>query len=459
MIELPQIINLNNNNYYLADDIYNCDPNFFIGCSKNKRKMIDKKNLDDTNYAFSYYKDNTWITSDNNYPRAKLLINVLWADSKVPKIIQCKEAIKNIIDDNIVKTKKAIVKNKKKLNDNVIDNAIINNESENDTIKKLQKNIFDKLSDSDFINIDNLYDVAPAPEILNLEDNEKFKDVNGNILNIEVRGERNHKKCYFRVKDVSLAFEMPNLNDVITHKHGAFIYNVHYNYFTIIMATNNHKSNSKKELFLTYNGILKVLFSSRVGSAELFQDWATEKLFTIQMGTIENKEILGANILNINVESFRAVFKSHASKFPCIYLLELGSVKNLKSTFNIPSDVNDNLIIYKYGFTDNMERRLLEHNNDYGKLKNVNINLTTFHIIDIKYTSEAENDLRHFFKNMKKPSNTAAQIALEFTEDCRSKQINPTTAHYYGFVCWCAYRWAEEDMREAYYLLTGKEIK
>ena len=278
MIELPQIINLNNNNYYLADDIYNCDPNFFIGCSKNKRKMIDKKNLDDTNYAFSYYKDNTWITSDNNYPRAKLLINVLWADSKVPKIIQCKEAIKNIIDDNIVKTKKAIVKNKKKLNDNVIDNAIINNESENDTIKKLQKNIFDKLSDSDFINIDNLYDVAPAPEILNLEDNEKFKDVNGNILNIEVRGERNHKKCYFRVKDVSLAFEMPNLNDVITHKHGAFIYNVHYNYFTIIMATNNHKSNSKKELFLTYNGILKVLFSSRVGSAELFQDWATEKL-------------------------------------------------------------------------------------------------------------------------------------------------------------------------------------
>ena len=209
---------MNNNNYYLADDIYNYDPNFFIGCSKNKRKMIDKKKLDETNYAFSYFKDNTWITSDNNYPRAKLLINVLWADVKVPKIFQYKEAIKNNIINNtinednkinennklnIIKTKKVI---KKKLIDSNINNddndVMNNNKSENDTIKKLQTNIFDKLSDSDLIDINNLYDIAPAPQILNLEDNEKFKDANGNILNIEVRGERNHKKCYFKVKDV-----------------------------------------------------------------------------------------------------------------------------------------------------------------------------------------------------------------------------------------------------------------
>ena len=28
------------------------------------------------------------------------------------------------------------------------------------------------------------------------------------------------------------------------------------------------------------------------------------------------------------------------------------------------------MIVYKYGFTDDLERRLIEHNNDYGKLKN-----------------------------------------------------------------------------------------
>jgi len=60
------------------------------------------------------------------------------------------------------------------------------------------------------------------------------------------------------------------------------------------------------------------------------------------------------------------------------------------------------MIVYKYGFTDDMERRLKEHNNDYGKLQNVNISVSLFHMIDTEYTSEAEDDLRQFFKNMNK---------------------------------------------------------
>ena len=199
---------------------------------------------------------------------------------------------------------------------------------------------------------------------------------------------------------------MPNIKKIILNpdKDGYSI-NEHYSFFTIQKRTSGDILNSKKELFLTYEGIIRLLYVSRSKNAANFRNWATEKLFTIQMGTVENKEILGTNILNVNIESFRAVFKSHASKFPCIYLLELGTVKNLRSIFDISLDINDNLIIYKYGFTDNMERRLFEHNNDYGKLKNININLATFHIIDVKYTSEAENDLRQFFKNMKKTLN------------------------------------------------------
>ena len=35
--------------------------------------------------------------------------------------------------------------------------------------------------------------------------------------------------------------------------------------------------------------MLKVLFSSRSGNAETFQEWASDTLFTVHLGTEENK--------------------------------------------------------------------------------------------------------------------------------------------------------------------------
>ena len=42
-----------------------------------------------------------------------------------------------------------------------------------------------------------LYKYEEAPNILELEIEEKFKDKNGNIIEIEVRGERKYNNCYF----------------------------------------------------------------------------------------------------------------------------------------------------------------------------------------------------------------------------------------------------------------------
>ena len=83
-------------------------------------------------------------------------------------------------------------------------------------------------------------------------------------------------------------------------------------------------------------------------------------------------------------------------------MLALGTVGELRETFNISPEIDDNMIVYKYGFTDDFPRRIKEHQDDYGKLPNVNISVAVFHIIDTKYTSEAEGDLRQFFKNMNK---------------------------------------------------------
>ena len=88
---------------------------------------------------------------------------------------------------------------------------------------------------------------------------------------------------------------------------------LHYTTFTRVINYDPSKSKDSskktvKALFLTYTGLLRVLFVSRNKNAETFTIWATQKLFTMQMGSKEAKEILGTEVLNIKIENYRAVF-------------------------------------------------------------------------------------------------------------------------------------------------------
>jgi hypothetical protein len=168
---------------------------------------------------------------------------------------------------------------------------------------------------------------------------------------------------------------------------------------------NNNQPTIKKCLYLTYKGILRVLFTTRSENVDIFQDWAEEKLFTIQMGSKHEKQKLGTHILKVDLKTFKAVFDSYASTFPCIYLLSLGKVNDLRDTFNISNDINDTSTVYKYGFTEDLERRLREHTSEYGKMKNVDISLSLFHMVDNKYMSKAENDVKHLFNVFDKSLN------------------------------------------------------
>ena len=208
----PEIITINDISYYLFDDVYKFDTIYF-GNLKRERDVIKlKKLILNNHFILAYKKGNTWIISNENYSKAKILLHQQWVITNVPKMMTNK-----------------------------------NN------------------------NIDELYDVPPAPELLDIDDNEKFKDKNGNIIEIEIRGERNHKNCYFKVKDVSDGFNMPNLNSSLLHKtENNYEYNKHYKYFTVQKMGKIHINENKKYLYLTYLGMLKVLFASRSGNAESF---------------------------------------------------------------------------------------------------------------------------------------------------------------------------------------------
>jgi hypothetical protein len=255
--------------------------------------------------------------------------------------------------------------------------------------------------------------IEKAPKIIYLDDNEKFRDTDGNIVEIETRGTKKYNDIYFKVAHVSKGFNMKYLNKALTNKSRAgYVRNVDYTKFLIASINDGQETtnkNNKSALYLTYSGLLRVLFVSRNKNVERFQEWAMKTLFTIQMGKEEEKVKLGTSILNIPERTYRAVFKKHANKLPSIYLIYLGNVGELRNTFGIDNSIPNDSGVYKYGFTDDLGRRIGEHEDKYGKLDNVQIVLTTFHVIDPKYTCEAEGDIR---------------------EECNAYEINLQTEGY-----------------------------
>jgi hypothetical protein len=148
--------------------------------------------------------------------------------------------------------------------------------------------------------------IEKAPEIIYLKESEKFKDENGNSLDIETIGVRECNGIYFRVKDVERCFDMKNLQRRIIDTDSSYIENVDYKYFICEKGTNSSFS-TRKELFLTYQGILRCLMVSQNNKTSHFISWATNSLFTIQIGTEEQKNQLVANIKGVSYESYQFI--------------------------------------------------------------------------------------------------------------------------------------------------------
>lgn len=205
------------------------------------------------------------------------------------------------------------------------------------------------------------------------------------------------------MKDISIVLDMPSLKQSLIHKNSVYERNVDYKTLNITGGNSAcEKTTNKKRIYLTYEGLLRVLFASNNKNAKFFRKWATTIIYTHQLGTVEQKEELGADLLKISLKKFKEMFKAYTGKFSCIYLLELGTVGALRELFSISPDIPDDVIVYKYGFTDDIVRRFTEHTRDYGKIKDVNVYLSQFTLIDIKYMSDAENDIRQFFNDFDK---------------------------------------------------------
>ncbi len=346
-LSVPCPMMFNQRQYYVLKQLFVYRPAFEYGFKTKPRNIIEKKKISTNDYMYATFnkKENEWKASTAECKKAQLLLSQEWTD------IHYFQTTKAIADSKATADGKATA--------------------------------------------DDKYEVAP--NLIELKDEEKFTDENGDIIEIETRGKQTENGIYFKVADVAKGFGMEYLKDSLSHSTSAYVRGT--DYVTFIQGTSvSHRCNAfKKYLYLTYAGLCRVLFVTRNKHTTRFQDWAINKLFTIQMGEEPEKKKLGAKLCGITVRQVTDVFgKNCADRFPCIYLLSLGTVKALRSVFNIDATVNDDQVVYKYGFTKDFVTRLNQHRLSFGKMEGVNINVVAFHNIDTKFTCDAEGEVRAF---------------------------------------------------------------
>jgi hypothetical protein len=157
------------------------------------------------------------------------------------------------------------------------------------------------------------------------------------------------------------------------------------------------KNISKKELFLTFEGMVRLLYVSRSNNAQKFRSWATETLFAAKMGTNDQKNDLVSKVMGVSANTVKEVFKTSATTIPCVYLYVINNVKELRTSMEIDEKHTDDILICKYGFTSDLPRRTTEHINTYGSIKGSNLKLKYYSYIDPMYISNAESDIRESF--------------------------------------------------------------
>jgi hypothetical protein len=170
---------------------------------------------------------NEWKLSSADCKKAQLLLSKEWVERNIFKITEITQS------------------SVERLNTNEIEN--INEEEEEEKQQDIEAN----------------ENIEKAPPLLYLKNEEKFKDCDENIIEIETRGEKNRNKIYFKVKDIMTGFEMSNLDTTISHKKYGYEKNIHYKIFFV----KNKNNTIIKSLYLTYYGFLKIILISRTMSS------------------------------------------------------------------------------------------------------------------------------------------------------------------------------------------------
>lgn len=166
---------------------------------------------------------------------------------------------------------------------------------------------------------------ASLPPLLKLKETERFRDCEGIAHDIEVRGERHFRKCFFKASDIARVFDIPDLIKTICRDDSSYLQDRDYVDFSYsspgIIPPNS--INRDESTYLTYYGLNRAIMVSRTGEAYSYTDWMMETLFAAQFGTTKQKAKVASRIIGVDYETVKAMFNdfmiikslSHANSF------------------------------------------------------------------------------------------------------------------------------------------------
>ena len=181
--------------------------------------------------------------------------------------------------------------------------------------------------------------------------------------------------------------------------------------------------NRNKSLYLTYVGLMRVLFRSRNECASRFTYWATKIVCTVHMGTKSQKQSLAGKLIGVTKETIKDVFSRCAMQMSCIYLIYLGTAKDLRDTLNINEEYDDKQKVYKFGRTDDLSRRMNEHSKKYKDI-GCKVELVRFSPIDPSYTTDAESNIKSFFSELGFKLDNKKYVEITIFGDDNKKVVN-----------------------------------
>tara|TARA_B110000261_G_scaffold149827_1_gene176819 strand:- start:691 stop:1728 length:1038 start_codon:yes stop_codon:yes gene_type:complete len=250
----------------------------------------------------------------------------------------------------------------------------------------------------------SIYAISHIPNEIITKDHEKLKDLSNVPINIELRGSKTRGGCYFKGDDIGKVFGLRKI-DFNKFKQC----NTHYIYFLDSNNDNNKKklwvsllTQQRKDrvFFLTYMGVLMLLYIQGIDhNVERFQEWINN-LFSKNTG----KDTIMIKSFNSNYDHNQNTIntlKKSTKPISCIYLFQIGTVGELRDFVSLDKFTDDSNLVYKFGMTGDLSRRMSEHLRTYGKMKGGNFKLTLFSNIDALYMCKAENKLKRYMQNMK----------------------------------------------------------
>ena len=379
----PSQVHFNERVWFDLDDVIQMNQGFFHGCLERKRDALRKKNIPEEHFVFVSVTKKGMIICTPEYKRAKILVSIEWVTNNVTKKQEERQP----------------------------------SQRKDVSVKRRQRKASEPKEQRG---------LRAAPDPIVLEEHELFRGIEGQVVHVDVRGERNEEGIWFRCSDIEKLFEMENLQQHVDRFDEGLDYEVFLlwhapqlgGHATIEQPAPVLRRRRVKAVFLSFNGLMRVIYASHSTVAKRYRDWANRICFAGLFGSEEQRVNAAAEVVGVPTSSLKEVFEIAAVKVPCLYLFFIGKVVDMKKHYDELKDHKSGML-FKFGRTDNLLRRCKEHTKTYGTLKESNLRIRLWVPINPDHLSAAETVISQFLKDKKVPFQQHSETVVLSLKDLK----------------------------------------